>query len=189
MQRFHQLLFASCLIALCWLGMMAVHELGHIVGAVATGGKVVRVVLHPLTISRTDVAPNPRPGVVVWMGPIVGCVVPLAMLMLVPRRWTVWWNIARFFAGFCLIANGAYIGLGSFAQVGDCGEMLRTGTPLWVMMAFGVATAPAGFYLWHRLGSLKDFLARAELVTPGMAYATAGVLVVAVAAGVLFSPR
>jgi hypothetical protein len=42
-----------------------------------TGGTVERVVLHPLSISRTDVSPNPHPVAVVWLGPIVGSVVPL----------------------------------------------------------------------------------------------------------------
>jgi hypothetical protein len=51
MERFHQLLFIVSLVALSWFAMMAVHELGHVVGAVVTGGNVERVVLHPLTIS------------------------------------------------------------------------------------------------------------------------------------------
>jgi predicted Zn-dependent protease len=37
-----------------WLGMQAVHELGHVLGAWWTDGDVSRVVLHPLSISRTD---------------------------------------------------------------------------------------------------------------------------------------
>jgi hypothetical protein len=58
---------------------MAVHELGHVIGAVISGGVVERVVLHPLTISRTDVSPNPHPGIVVWLGPVIGCLFPLAL--------------------------------------------------------------------------------------------------------------
>ena len=67
MQRFHQLIFVASLLALSWFAMMAVHELGHVVGALVTGGVVERVVLHPLTISRTDVSPNPEPSIVVWL--------------------------------------------------------------------------------------------------------------------------
>jgi hypothetical protein len=88
-----------------------------------------------------------------------------------------------------LIANGAYIALGSFAQVGDCGEMLRTGTPLWVLIAFGLVTVSVGFYLWHRLGSLKGFLARPAQVTPGMAYGAAAALATVLVAELLLSPR
>lgn len=51
--------------ALCWLAMQAVHELGHFLGAVVSGGRVNQVVLHPLMISRTDVQPNPSPALVV----------------------------------------------------------------------------------------------------------------------------
>src|SRR3954454_20608537 len=60
-----------------WLGMQAVHESGHVLGAWLTGGQVARVVLYPLTISRTDLIHNPRPLVVVWAGPWVGVLVPL----------------------------------------------------------------------------------------------------------------
>ena len=189
MQRFHHLLFAVSLVALCWYAMMAVHELGHVVGAVVTGGSVVRVVLHPLAISRTDVAPNPQPGVVVWLGPIVGCAVPVALWFLTPRRFTLWRSIAQFFAGFCLISNGAYIAAGSFGQVGDCGEMLRSGTPQWVMLAFGAAAVSGGFWLWHRLGSLKAFVERPKPATARLAYCFAAALALTLAAGALLSPR
>src|SRR4051794_736819 len=59
-----------------WLGMQAVHESGHVLGAWLTGGRVTRVVLNPLTISRTDVAENPRPLLIVWAGPVVGVAAP-----------------------------------------------------------------------------------------------------------------
>jgi len=96
--------------------MQIVHELGHAVGAWLTGGQVTRMVLHPLAISRTDVNPNPVPAVVVWLGPIAGCCLPLlaACLLTQIRRRTqdhptaVHWqrmsSIGWFFAGFCLIA-------------------------------------------------------------------------------------
>jgi len=189
MQRFHQILFAVSLMALSWFAMMAVHELGHVVGAIVTGGSVERVVLYPLTISRTDVLPNPHPAIVVWLGPVVGCVLPLAVFAIVPRRVAVVRNIARFFAGFCLIANGAYISIGSFDRVGDCGEMLRTGTPLWAMHAFGAATIPLGLYLWHGLGSLSHFVSNPSVVPPRMSYVVFGALLVAVVAGLALSPR
>ncbi len=65
---------AASVLGLSWLAMQAVHELGHVLGAVATGGRVVRVVLDPTTFSRTVVEPNPHPGGVAWAGPLVGTV-------------------------------------------------------------------------------------------------------------------
>ncbi|MCU0880337.1 MAG: M50 family metallopeptidase, partial [Pirellulaceae bacterium] len=134
-----------------WLGMQAVHELGHVVGAWLTGGTVERVVLHPLAISRTDVAPNPEPLVVVWAGPIVGILLPLAAWGIVAyaARQGAW--AVRFFAGFCLLANGLYIGIGSFEGVGDAGDMLRAGSPIWTLWLFGLIAAPAGLALWNGL--------------------------------------
>jgi Peptidase M50B-like len=136
-----------------WLGMQAVHELGHVLGAWCTGGKIARVVLHPLTISRTELAYNPHPLWVAWAGPVGGVVLPLALwaLLLLPR-----WRHAyllRFFAGFCLIANGAYIGIGAFDGIGDAGDMRRHGSPVWLLVLFGAVTLPAGLRLWHGQGS------------------------------------
>src|SRR4051812_32794919 len=78
MIRFHQAVLIGSLLPASWLGMQAVHELGHVAGALLTGGKVARVVLHPMTISRTDLASNPSPLLVVWAGPVLGCLLPLA---------------------------------------------------------------------------------------------------------------
>jgi hypothetical protein len=50
------------------------------------------------------------------------------------------------------VANGAYIGGGSFARAGDCGEMLRHGSPIWTLWLFGSITVPAGLLLWNGQG-------------------------------------
>ena len=168
---------------------MRLHELGHVIGALGTGGSVTRVVLYPLTISRTDVSPNPHPGFVVWLGPVVGCLLPLSFVALVPRRFVTVRNIARFFAGFCLIANGAYISIGSFDHVGDCGEMLRTGSPIWIMWIFGAATVLLGLVMWHRLGSLGSFMNNPAIIKPGMAILAFLVLGILLGAEFTMSPK
>jgi len=132
--------------------MQAVHELGHVLGAWVSGGHVRQVVLHPLTISRTDLADNPHPLFVVWAGPLFGDLLPVSLwLAAYNLRWPsayLW----RFFAGFCVIANGAYIAGGAWAGIGDCGEMLRHGAPIWLLWLFGSLTVPLGIWLWHRQG-------------------------------------
>src|SRR5262245_57967645 len=113
MRRHQAVLIVSTLLG-SWLGMQAVHELGHVAGAWVTGGRVERVVLHPLTISRTDLADNPRPLFVVWAGPVVGVVLPVLLWLLAGVARLPGAFVLRFFAGFCLLANGLYIGVGSF---------------------------------------------------------------------------
>lgn len=157
-------------IAGSWLGMQAVHELGHVLGALGTGGEVVRVVLPPLSISRTDVSHNLSPGIVAWAGPIVGILLPilawlLASLVRMPGAF-----LLRFFAGFCLVVNGLYIGFGSFGRVGDCREMLLHGSQLWQLWLFGLITVPAGFWLWHGEGRHFGLGPAAEPVSPSVAY-------------------
>jgi hypothetical protein len=58
--------------------MMAVHEAGHVLGALLTGGTVKVVVLHPLKISCTVLSHNPHPLLVTWAGPAIGVLIPLA---------------------------------------------------------------------------------------------------------------
>ncbi len=152
LHRFHQgiLIFGTLLGS--WLGMQLVHEFGHVLGAWLTDGQVAKVVYHPLTLSRTDLVHNPNPLVVVWAGPLVGVVLPLLVWLGVRALQGPGVYLWRFFAGFCLIANGAYIGAGSFDEIGDCGDMLRHGSPLWWLWLFGVLAMASGLALWHRLG-------------------------------------
>ena len=189
MERVHQLLFIVCLLALCWLAMMAVHELGHVVWSLLTGGTVERVVLHPLAISRTDVSPNPHPSIVVWLGPLIGCLLPLIVALSIPSRAATARNVALFFSGFCLITNGAYIGFGSLEGVGDAGVMLRTGSSIWLLLAFGGAAIGLGLFTWHRMGSPREFLSDPTIVTKGTAYAMLLALIVLVVVEWILSPR
>jgi Peptidase M50B-like len=114
---------------LCWLLFQAVHELGHVAMTVATGGQIEKVALHPLAISRTDTAGSVHPALVVWAGPVVGVVVPLALVGVFKAAGLKWAYLVRFFAGFCLVANGAYLGVGAFARIGDAGDLIRLGNP------------------------------------------------------------
>ena len=132
-----------------WYGMMATHELGHIVGAVVTGGIVQRVEFPLFGFSRTVVEPSPRPMIEVWMGPIVGAVLPMVMMMVFRRR-DVMHAAARYFAGFCLIANGAYLGVGVFLGAGDAGDLVMLGAARWLLMLFGMVATSAGLWVWHR---------------------------------------
>ena len=135
----------------CWLAMQSVHESGHTLAAWATGGEVTRVELHPLAISRTDVMPNPRPLIVCWAGPLAGAVLPVIAYLIARLARCPGQFLFRFFAGFCLIANGVYIGVGAFDGIGDAGDLLRLETPIWMLIGFGLITAPAGLWMWHGL--------------------------------------
>jgi hypothetical protein len=142
---------------LSWLTMMIVHESGHVLGAVCTGGTVRRVVWHPAVISRTDVAPNPHPLAEVWAGPLVGSLAPLTVAMLSSLLRLRISYLAWTIAGFCLLANGAYIGIGSFDPVGDARELIAHGMRRWAMATFGIAAVTAGMFIWHRVSPRFGF--------------------------------
>jgi hypothetical protein len=171
----HQVVLIGSTILGSWLGMQAIHESGHVIGAMLTGGQVAQVVLNPLTISRTDLVDNPQPLFVVWSGPVVGVAAPLILWRVAAAVRVQWAFVLRFFAGFCLLANGLYIGFGSFEGVGDCGEMLRHGSAAWHLWLFGALTAPVGLWLWHRQGPHFGLGAAQGQVSRGVAYGSLAV--------------
>ena len=188
MRRFHQALLITSFLPLCWLGMMAVHEAGHVLAAWATGGTPQKVVLHPLAISRTDISPNPEPLIVAWAGPLLGVLLPLLLWAAVYTMQLPGAYLLRFFSGFCLVANGTYIGIGSFELIGDAGALVTYGTPRWVLWLFGAIAIPAGLRLWHGLGCHFG-IGENSSVSPGAAYLSLLLLVLLLVAGIGWSPR
>jgi Peptidase M50B-like len=181
--RFPQLILILSTVLGSWLGMQAVHESGHVVGAWLTGGKVSRVVLSPLTISRTDLRENPKPSIVVWAGPLLGVVLPLVLWTLATMIRLPGTFVLRFFGGFCLLANGLYIGVGSFDGIGDCGTMLRHGSKPWQLWLFGLLTAPLGMWLWRGQGAHFGLGSGKGRVDQRAAYGSLIALVVLLALG------
>jgi hypothetical protein len=152
--RVLQVLLIAGTIVVSWLAMQLAHELGHVLHAWATGASVARVIVHPLQLSQTLLASNPRPGLVAWGGPIWGCLLPLALwaaTRVVAPRWAF---LARFFAGLCLVTNGAYLTAGAFygGRYDDAAIILASGGARWPLVIFGLAATVAGLAVWHGLG-------------------------------------
>ena len=153
LDRPFQVLLIVSILALSWLGMMVVHEFGHVVFAWLSGGSVTRVFLRPLEFSHTDLGANPHPLFVAWGGALIGTTLPLTCSLLWRRfHWPAWY-LFQFFAGFCLVANGIYLGVVSFIpNAADPGDMMREGTPQWLLILFGIVAFPLGLFLWNGLG-------------------------------------
>ena len=107
----------------------------------------------------------------VWAGPAIGVVLPLALLLAAKRGKFKSAYMVQFFAGFGLIANGAYIGVGSLGKIGDAGDILRHGSPIWSLWLFGATCFPLGLYLWNGLGPQFGLGAAAGKVDHRAAYA------------------
>ncbi len=179
--RLRQVLLIITFIPWCWLMMMVVHEAGHVLAAWLTGATVERVVLHPLAFSQTVLGDNPQPLVVSWAGALVGSALPLLTWVLL--RWA---NInlglfARFFAGFCLVANGAYLGMGAWSDDGDAGDLMHVGAQLWHLVSFGVLATALGCWLWHGLGAAFGFRNHLEKITWVAVAVTSALLVMTAA--------
>jgi len=150
--RAAHLVLAPLFLYACWLGMMVVHEAGHVLHAWVSGGTVSAVRVPLVGFSITEFSTNPRPHFVAWGGAVWGAILPL--LAWAPFAWRRWvgWRLVQFFAGFCLIANGVYLGVGWTMRAGDAADLRDYGTPAGVMVTFGAVASGAGLYLWHLLG-------------------------------------
>lgn len=147
-----------------WYGMMALHEAGHCVAAWSTGSVVARIHFPPIGFSQTVLAANPNPLVVAWAGPVGGVAIAMLLLGLSRHLRRPAQQALRYFAGFSLIANGLYLGLGGFERVGDCAELLNHGAKLWQLIVFGIGASALGVYSWHRMGPVREWFRPAEQV-------------------------
>lgn len=139
----------AAVLLVSWPIMLATHELGHVLHANASGGRVIRVAVPLLGFSHTEVSPNPHPAFVAWGGVLWGCLLPLAAwgmgaALRRPRAWAI-----GLFAGFCLIANGAYLAAAIVLPVGDAQDLLRLGVPRWTLVAAGLAMFAGGLAIGH----------------------------------------
>jgi hypothetical protein len=179
------LLFVTCLLLACWLGMQAIHEAGHVLAAKLTGGRVTNVVLHPLTISRTELAENPHALVVCWAGPLLGVFGPLALWLIAVACRLGGAFVLRFFAAFCLVANGLYIGLGWLLTATDAADLVKIGEPHWRLWLFAGIAVPTGFALWNGQGGQFGIGPNAKPVDPRVMATTCAALAVLVVLGLL----
>lgn len=167
---------------------MVVHELGHTLTAWLTGGSVAIMVLHPLQISWTAFSRNPHPQLVAWGGPVFGALLPCVILIIARSLRSPGLYLFRFFAGFCLIANGLYLIVDSFGRGGDGGTLIRSGASQWELLLFGILTTPLGFWLWHGIGPHFGLGAGRGRVSRGAVVASLTLLAVTVATELFFYP-
>ena len=167
---------------------MVVHEFGHALTAWLTGGSVVLMVLHPLQISWTTCSPNPHPQLVAWGGAGWGAVLPAVFLLLARLLRSPGLYLFRFFAGFCLIANGLYLFVDSFGRGGDGGALIQHGASQWEVLLFGIVATPLGFWLWHGIGSHFGLGATRRQVSLSAVVSSVSLLAVTVVVELLFFP-
>ncbi len=155
MHRCFQALLLFSTAALSWLLMLAAHESGHVLNGWLSGATLDAVHLPLVGFSRTDFAVNPHPLFVAWGGACWGGALPPA-IFLAARCFAAKRHLylLAWFAGFCLIANGAYLFGGAIITGGgdDAGVILQHGGARWQLLGFGVVAVAAGLYLWNGLG-------------------------------------
>ncbi|MEK6701657.1 MAG: hypothetical protein AABZ53_05295 [Planctomycetota bacterium] len=132
-----------------WYAMMIVHECGHILAALATGSKIDRVLLPWIGFSQTEISKYVHPTFVVAAGPALGVTLPLAAWLACHRL--TWAPLLRFFAGFCLVANGGYIASAIVHAAGDADDLVALGVPSWILGVAGCISVAAGLQLWNGL--------------------------------------
>jgi len=152
--RFFQALLIAATTVASWLLMMAFHECGHVLNGWLSGATLLHVDLPPWGFSRTDFSENPHPLFTAWGGVVTGCLLPLTIFLCVRAALPRYTYLARWFAGFCLIANGAYLigGILHEGRADDGGVILQNGGAPWQLAFVSIPAVALGLYLWNGLG-------------------------------------
>ncbi len=141
------------LLLICWYSMMATHELGHVLAGWLSSHEISEFSFPLIGFSETSMNVYPRPAWVVWSGFASGVLSPLVVWLLTKRFKPEMARACQFVLGFCLLANGGYLGFGWIDRVGDIDELLIHGTPVWLLMIIGVALILWGRWCWVRLNT------------------------------------
>ena len=131
----------ALLIGAAWCVMCVTHEGGHVVGGRLGGGELASFWPGPWPPPHSRFAPDPRPVLTLWAGPVLGCLIPLALAALIRRRW------AWFVADFCVLANGCYLACSWITgdRLLDAPRLLAAGvSPAWVGL-FAAAAGGVGY--------------------------------------------
>ena len=153
----------AAVVLLTWYFMLACHECGHVLHAIASGGAVHRVDIPLVGFSYTQLASNPAPAFVAWGGPVWGAILPSVLLIVSGVTRSRLLGVAQFACGFCCIANGAYLAVGGFLRAGDADDLIRGGVPLGVLLAVGAPMFAAGLFVWHIAGRTSTVRTEAAL--------------------------
>jgi hypothetical protein len=119
----------------------------------------------------------------------VGSALPLVAWLVCKAVRAPGFYVVQFFAGFCLIVNGIYLSVVSFLNAADAGDLMRHGTPQWVLVAFGVIAFPAGLILWNGLGPRFGLGASAKTIERKVAAGVFAFLVATVATELIVNSR
>ena len=136
--------------ALAYNVSMALHELGHAVGLVLSGGQVAHITLNPFCWCWTWYATNPRPIVTAWSGVVVGvlfALLPCIALATFGRRTPRLFVLLGIVA---LAANGIYLLDGVLSNVGDGADIVDLGAPRLLPITVGAILVLAAA-LWFIL--------------------------------------
>lgn len=152
-QAWLRVIYWTSLIAMVWWQMQTVHELGHILAALSLNEQIAEINLHPLQLSHTLLESHHYSTIFLWSGPLFGVLLPFALWQLSCFYKRDWSHVLRFYAGFCLIANGAYLGSAAISAVGDAKDLLNQRVPDYYLFTFGAITIPVGFWLWNGQGA------------------------------------
>ena len=132
-------------VPLFWYPISMVHEIGHYAFARIGGATGVEIVWRNYVFSETIRTGSRWPILDVWMGPVIGIIIPLVIAYTLRKtklaEWVAW------FAAIACIANGLYIGIGWMDVGGDSSDMITQGCPLAFLIGFGLSSFSIGLFL------------------------------------------
>ncbi len=117
---------------------MALHELGHAAGLVATGGQLASISLNPFCWCWARYASNPQPMITAWSGVVGGVLFSLLPYIVFRIVRLPMPRLAIVLAIVAMARDGVYLLGGTLANVGDGAAIVRLGAPRFLPIGFAV---------------------------------------------------
>ncbi len=131
-----------------------IHEFGHGINVLATGGSIGRISISPLSWSYISYAGGGEARATTWGGFLWETILPLLIflgLWCIKSRASFW---ALLLAMVALATTAIYMLVGAFLDIGDAGFLVRVGLPTWPFVAIGAGLLLLCLLLALPLGTL-----------------------------------
>lgn len=131
---------------------IALHEFGHTIAVVFSGGQIKEYVLNPFSWSWNLGQNVSNIIFTAWGGVTFGLLFALIPLLLIFKIRTTWFVfLCKLIAACALMINGIYLLAGTLLNFGDGGELARLGISPTIIIILGVTYLLISMAFWSNL--------------------------------------
>jgi hypothetical protein len=146
---FRQAIFVFGSLCFSIVASTILHESGHALATLLTGGKISSLVINPLGWSYVVYESSilPQPLFTAWGGILFSTIASIILLWIALQFQNPYWVFIGFVGIFILLSNGMNFMMGLIYSTGDPALLYEYGVPIWIILLVGCLSAFGGVLL------------------------------------------